>query len=129
MVIDAKSMLGVGDTLVPLIIMSSRTHLSNFVGHKTEWPVYMTIGNQSSKIRQMPLTHSIEIVAPLRIPIENHNIQQMRAEEQRQSNREVLNEVLRQILQPLTSEQNHSPERRSYNILCADGNCRHCEQV
>ena len=46
-------MLRVGDTLVSMIILSDGTHLSNSADDKTEWPVYMTIGNLSSKIRQM----------------------------------------------------------------------------
>ena len=46
--------LRVGDTLVPLIIMSDGTHLSKFAGDKNEWPVYITIGNLSAKLRQMP---------------------------------------------------------------------------
>ena len=54
MLTDIKSRLRVGDTQVPLIFMSDGTHLSNFVGDKKEWPVYMTIGYLSSKICQMP---------------------------------------------------------------------------
>jgi len=79
-------MLRVGDTLVPLIFMSDGTHLLNFAGHKKEWPVYMTIGNPSSKIRQMPSTHSVVMVAPLPIPIMNRNIPQKRLVEQRRTN-------------------------------------------
>jgi len=52
--INVKSTLRVGDTLVPLIIMSDGTHLSNFAGDRIEWPVFIKIGNLSSKIRQMP---------------------------------------------------------------------------
>ena len=52
--IDVKSTLRVGDTLVPLIFMSDGTHLSNFASDKIVWPVFMKIGNLSSKIRQMP---------------------------------------------------------------------------
>jgi len=50
MLIDVRSGLRVGDTLVRLIYMSDGTHLSNFACHKKEWPVYMTIGDLSSKI-------------------------------------------------------------------------------
>jgi len=71
----------VGDTLVPLIFKSDGTHLSNFAGDKKEWPVYMTIGNLSSKIRQMPSTDSIVMVALLPIPIKNRNIPQKRLDE------------------------------------------------
>jgi len=75
--------------------MSDGTHLSNFAGDKKEWPVYMTIGNLSSKICQMPSTHSVVMVALLPIPTKNCNIPQKRLDEQRQTNGEVLNEVLR----------------------------------
>jgi len=66
--------------------MSDGTHLPNFAGDKKEWPVYMTIGNLSSKILQMPSTHSVVMVALLPIPIKNRNIPQRRLDEQRQTN-------------------------------------------
>jgi hypothetical protein len=74
--INVYTTLRVGDTLVPLIFMSDRTHLSNFAGHKTEWPEYMTVGNLSSKIHRMPSTHSIVMVALRPIAIKNLNIPQ-----------------------------------------------------
>jgi len=84
--LDVKATLRVGDALVPLIFMSDQTHLSNFAGDKKEWPVYITIGNLSSKIRQMPSTHSVVMVALLPIPIKNPNIPQKRLDEQGQTN-------------------------------------------
>jgi hypothetical protein len=66
--------------------MSDGTYLSNFAGDKQEWPVYMTIGNLSSKIRQMPSVHTVVMVALLPIPIKNRNIPQIRLDEQRQTN-------------------------------------------
>jgi len=86
MLIDVKSTLRVGDTLVPLIFMSDGTHLSNFAGDNKVWPVYMTIGNLSSKIRQMPSKHSVVMVALLPNPIKNRNIPQKRLDEQPQTN-------------------------------------------
>jgi hypothetical protein len=79
-------MLRVGDTLVPLSFMSDGTHLSNFAGDKKESPVYMTIGNLSSKIRQMPSTHSVVMVDLLPIPIKNRNIPPKRLDDQQQIN-------------------------------------------
>jgi hypothetical protein len=102
MLIEVKVILRLGDTLVSLIFMSDGTHLSNFAGDKKEWPIYMTIGNLSSKIRQTPSTQSVVMVALLPIPIKSRNIPQKRLNEQRQTNREVLNEVLGRVLQPLT---------------------------
>jgi len=96
--IEVNATLRLGDTLVPLIFMSDRTHLSNFAGDKKEWPVYMTTGNLSWQIRQMPSMHTVVMVALLPIPIKNRNIAQRRLDEQRQTIREVLNEVLRRVL-------------------------------
>jgi hypothetical protein len=129
MLIEVKATLRLGDTLVPLIFISDKTHLSNLAGDKKEWPVYMTIGNLSSKIRQMPSAHTFVMVALLPILIKNCNIPQKWLDEQRQTNQEVLNEVLRRILQPLTCKQNPNAESGYYNILCADGNFRHCKPV
>jgi hypothetical protein len=64
--------------MVPLIFISDGTHLSNFAGDNKEWPLFMTIGNLSSKIRQMPSTRSVVMVALLPIPIKNRNIPQKR---------------------------------------------------
>jgi len=109
--------------------MSDGTHLSNFAGNKKEWPVYMAIGNLSSKLRQMPSTHCIIMVALLPILIKNRNIPQKRLDEQRHTNREVLNKVLQWVLQPLTCKQKPSAESGYYNVLCTDGNFRRCKLV
>jgi len=109
--------------------MSDGTHLSNCAGDQKEWPVYMTIGNLSSKIRQMPSTHSVVMVPCLPIPIKNRNIPHKQLDGQRQTDREVLNEVLRRVHQPLTFKQHPSAESGYYNVLCADGNFRRCNLV
>jgi hypothetical protein len=69
------------------------------------------------------------MVALLTIPIKNCNIPQKRQDEQQHTNREVLNEVLQQVLQPLNFKQHPSAESGYYNVLCADGNFRHCKLV
>jgi len=77
----------------------------------------------------MPSTHSIIMVALLLIPIKNCNIPQKRVDEQRQTNREVLNEVLWRVLHPLTFKQHPTAESGYFNVLCADGNFRRCKLV
>jgi len=123
---DVQSTIGVGDTLVPLMLMSDGMRLSNFAGDKKEWPVYKTTGNLSSKLRQMPSMHSVVMVALLPIPIKNRNIPQEWLDEQQHTHREVLNEVL---LQPPYFEQNQSTESGNYKVLCADGNFSRCKPV
>jgi len=130
MLIEVKATLRLGDTLVPLIFMSNGIHLSNFAGDKKEWPVYMTYSNLSSKIRQMPSAHTVIMVALLSITIKNRNIFPKRLDEQQQqTNCEVLNELLRRVLQPLTFKLNPSAESGYYKVLCADGNFRRCKLV
>jgi hypothetical protein len=124
LLIEVLATLRVRDTLVPLIFMSDGTHLSNFAGYKKEWPVYTTIGDLSSKIRQMPTAHTIEMVTLLPNLIKNCNNPQQRLDEQRQTNREVMNEVHQRVLQHLTFKHNPSAESVYYNVLCADSNFR-----
>ena len=124
MLIQVKATLRLGDALVPLIFMSDGTHFSNFAGDKKEWPVYLTIGNLSSKICRMPSAHTIVMLALIPIPIKNRSIPQKWLDEQRQTNREVLNEVLWRVLQPLTFKLNPSAASGYYNVLGADGNFR-----
>ena len=69
------------------------------------------------------------MITLLPITIKNRNIPQKRLDEQLQTNREVLNQVLWQVLQPLNFRQNPSAESRYYNILCSDGNFRRCKRV
>ena len=40
-----------GSTLVPILLTSDPTCLTNFAGDKKLWPLYMSIGNISSQIR------------------------------------------------------------------------------
>jgi hypothetical protein len=107
--------------------MLDGTHHSNFTGDKTDWPEYMAIGNESSKICQMPSTPSIIMVALLPIPIKNPTIPQKWLDEEWQTNREVLNMVLWLVLQPFTFAQNPRANSMYYNVLCADGNFRNCK--
>jgi len=89
----------------------------------------MTIGNLCSQIHHMPSTHTVIIVALLPIPSKNSNIPQKLLHEQQQTNREVLNEVLWQVLQPLTFKQNPNAKSGYHNVLCADGIFRHRKPV
>jgi len=122
-------MFRVGNTLSLLILMSNKMHLSNFGADKKDWPVYMTFGNLSSKIHQMPLTHSIVMVALLAIWIKDRNIAQKRLEYQWQTKREEPNEVLQRIPLTLTLKLNPSAKGRYYNVLCADCNFTTCKPV
>jgi hypothetical protein len=89
----------------------------------------MTDGKLSCKIREMPSTHRIVMVTLLLIEIKNRNIAQKRLDEQRSTNREVLYEVVRRLLQTLTFKHNPSSKRGYWDDLCAEGNLRRCQPV
>jgi hypothetical protein len=129
MLIGVKATLRLGDTLVPSIFMSDGTILSNFAVDKNVWPVCMTIGNLSLKIRQIPPAHTIVMVALLPNPIKNRNFPQNRRNEYQPTHRVVLNDVLRRVLKPLTFKQTPNAESWYYYVLCADGNFRRCNPV
>ena len=118
-----------GDELGPLIFTSDGTHLANFAGDKNEWPVYIAIGNLSSKIRQMPSTRTVVMVALLPSPILNRNIPDKCLDEQQQRNRVVLYKVHRPVLQQLTIEHDPNAESGQYKVPCADSNFRRCKRV
>jgi hypothetical protein len=111
------------------VFMSDRTYLLNFAIHKKERPVYMTIGDLSSKIRQLPSTHSMIIIALLLIPLTNCTIPQKWLDEQWQTNQEVLNEVLQQVLQLVRYKPNPCAKIGYYNASSADCTYSHCNPV
>jgi hypothetical protein len=77
----------------------------------------------------MPSMHSVAMVALLPIAINNHDIPQKWLDEERRSNQVVRNRVLWQVLHPPTFKQNPIAKSRYFNVLCADGNFRHCKPV
>jgi hypothetical protein len=82
----------------------------------------MTIGNLSSKIRQKPSMHRVVLVALLPIPSKQLNNLQKWLDQLCHRNREVLNDVLWRVLQPLVVQYNPGAESGYYLVLCADGN-------
>ena len=50
--------LPVGSTLVLVLFASDATHLMNFSGDGTVWPLYMSIANFRSSIRNKPRSHA-----------------------------------------------------------------------
>jgi hypothetical protein len=69
------------------------------------------------------------MVPILPILMQNRNNPQMRLDLLRQTNRDVLNQVLCRVPHPLSFTQIHHPEIPYINILCADGNFRRYKPV
>jgi hypothetical protein len=95
-------------TVVPIILGSDATHLTQFSGGKKAWPVYMTIGNIKSTIRNKPSYSAIILLALLPVSVANS------------ANREVGHKILSTILEPLNKY------KRGIVLPCADGADRLC---
>jgi hypothetical protein len=76
-------------TVIPLIFGSDTTHLTNFSGGKKAWPVYLTIGNIKSTMRNKPTSAAVIILALLPVPAST------------QEDRDVIHRILSRILEPL----------------------------
>src|SRR5690606_22688427 len=57
--------------LIPIIFGSDETHLTNFSGDKAVWPLYISIGNLPSDIRNPPTSLGWELAALIPIPLKH----------------------------------------------------------
>ena len=64
----AQDRLPEGGTVVPLLLGSDKTHLTNFSGDKAAWPLYMTLGNVKKEIRRRSSKRAWVLVALLPVP-------------------------------------------------------------
>jgi len=106
--------------VVPIIGMSDQTNLPNISGDKKEWPVYMTIRNLPSTIRNRPGSMAILLIGLL--PIPPKLAKSSKADKhQRLINAETLRGVFEHTFAPL-----NGPAREGAPCDCADGKIRRC---
>lgn len=105
-----------GSTVIPVIFASDQTHLTNFSGDKKAWPVYLTIGNIVSTVRNKPSAMAMILVALLPVPPKLKGQKAAQVDAQRDVNRRILHSVLEQVFQPMRSPGQHGIE-----LACADG--------
>lgn len=101
--------------IVPVILSSDETMLTQFRGDKKGWPVYLTIGNIPSSIRRQASSHALKLVAYL----PNAKLVFLSKEERRAYRQRLFHSCMREIMMPLI-EAGHAGVR----MRCADGNVR-----
>ncbi|KAI6133424.1 hypothetical protein EDD16DRAFT_1434488, partial [Pisolithus croceorrhizus] len=62
---DIQSKLPEGAVVMPVILSSDKTSLSQFSGDKKAWPVYLTIGNISKDVRCQVSAHATVLIGYL----------------------------------------------------------------
>ncbi|KAF8435241.1 hypothetical protein BGX38DRAFT_1074065, partial [Terfezia claveryi] len=101
---DQQQLISVGTTLVPILLASDQTHLTNFSGDKKLWPLYMSIGNIKSSVRNKPTMNAWIPIALLPTPPKR------------------LAKILSSILSPLADAQS----QQGIDMVCCDEKVRKC---
>jgi hypothetical protein len=100
--------------------MSDQTNLTNFLGDKKAWPVYITIGNLPSARRNSPGSMAGLLLALLPVPLKFSRSSKADAR-QRKMNADTLQDVFELIFAPL-----QEMAQAGIPIDCADGKVRLC---
>lgn len=112
-----KDRLPAGSTIAPIILASDKTHLTNYGGDKSAWPVYLTLGNISKEVRRQPSSHATILVGYL--PVSKFTAFQGK-ETHQFARYDAFHHCMRLILEPLIEAGKSGLE-----MICADGNYRH----
>jgi len=114
--------LPIGSTLVLILFTSDTTHLTNFSGDGKVWPLYMSIGNIRSSIRNKPTSHACIPVAIL--PNSSKHIKKVLGwseMKQEHETMQVLHDLLKFVLRLLLNSA-----RDGHNIKYEDEIVRRC---
>ncbi|KAG8943330.1 hypothetical protein FRC03_002563 [Tulasnella sp. 419] len=112
---DIQDKLVKGATVVPVIIASDKTALTNFSGDKVAYPVYLTIGNASKSIRSQPSLFVTVVIGYLPVPSLaccSDNIRSLKTYQ-------LFHTCMKKIMEPL-----ERCGREGKKMACADRNIR-----
>ena len=113
----------IGATIISIILASDQTHLTNFSGDKKLWPIYMTVGNIYSSIRNRPSYHVWLPIAFLPIPPKRvEKIPGYTEAHQELHAMEVFHWCIWQLLCPLADYVNSTKLDESMQVRCGDNN-------
>ncbi|KAG8710887.1 hypothetical protein FRC11_004010 [Ceratobasidium sp. 423] len=114
---EIQKKLPPGATVIPIIISSDATQLTNFSGGKSAWPVYITIGNIPKGIRTKVNCYATMLLAYLPVP----KFDCFTKKERGNQKCKLFHESMQMILEPLVKAGKEGVE-----MECGDGFVRHC---
>jgi hypothetical protein len=114
---EMQDMLPEGGTLVPLIFASDKTHLTNFSGDKSAWPLYMSLGNINKEIRRQSSKRAWVLLSLLPIAPKNPETGEIH---------ETWHKAVHKVLEPVKGLDLRG---QGYSWDCSDGNVRHCYPI
>ncbi|KAF8416904.1 hypothetical protein BGX38DRAFT_1070840, partial [Terfezia claveryi] len=118
--------LPAGCTLVPVIRTSDQTFLTNFSGDKKLWPLFMSIGNIPSHIRNKPTAQAWVLIGLLPIGSKRtEGIKGFSTKQQEYDALRVQHTILEGILKPLV----HIYKGGGYKVVYADEKVRNCVPI
>ncbi|KAG8919877.1 hypothetical protein FRC02_001306 [Tulasnella sp. 418] len=112
---DIQDKLIKGATVVPVIIATDKTALTNFSGDKVAYPVYLTIGNASKSVRGQPSQFVTVVIGYLPVPSLaccSDDIRSLRTYQ-------LFHTCMKKIMEPL-----ERCGREGKKMACADRNIR-----
>ncbi|QRV85180.1 hypothetical protein RhiJN_13198 [Ceratobasidium sp. AG-Ba] len=103
-------------TVIPIIISSDETKLTNFSGDKKAHPVYLTIGNIPKRLRRRTSKHANVLLGYLPVPkLDVQSDPELR----RYQRRDLFHRCMRVLLAPLAEAA-----KTGIEVPCADGYVR-----
>ena len=121
---EIQNTLPVGSTLIPVLLASDQTHLTQFSGDKKLWPVYISLGNIHSSIRNKPQSHAWIPLAFLPIPPKRiPNIIDCSKSQQSINAQRIFHGAISFLLEPLSDA---IVLETGLEILCGDEFYRQC---
>ncbi|KAF8430328.1 hypothetical protein EV426DRAFT_526517, partial [Tirmania nivea] len=113
----------VGCTVVPVLLASDQTYLTNFFRDKKLWPLYMSLGNINSIVRNKPTMNAWIPIALLPIlPKCLDKVPGNPTEAQELDALQVTHEILSSILSPLADARS----QQGIEMVCCDEKVRNC---
>jgi hypothetical protein len=123
---ETQDKLPHGATVVPVIVSSDETMLTDHSGDQKAWPMYLSIGNIESTVRSRPNMLAQILVALLPVPPKFSRGSSAKHQEESRLNQNFLAAVTKAILQPLLAFQRTTELEDGALWPCADGHLRRC---